>query len=307
MLLHMEKQGIFSHVDFSAVDYAALAKRSHWLRNALFDMSDGARKGHIPSSFSCAELVVSLYYGGILRYNAQTPKWEDRDRFVVSKGHAGMVTYPILADLGFVPQEELQRFCKTDCVFRMYPDPSIPGVEAITGSLAHGLGTLAGRALRAKMDGLDYNCIALLSDGECYEGSTWEQALFAAKQREESYAGHRGLDNLVAIVDHNNCIITDTVPRCVDIAPLAKKWDAFGWYAQEINGHSHTQIMQAFRNINNCSEGRPSVIVAHTTKGKGIPFMENKPDWHNKRPDTEQVKIAKEALQMNCIEACEPL
>lgn len=297
----MEKKGIFSYVDFSAIDYAALANRSHWLRKELFDMADSGRKGHIPSSFSCVELVVSLYYGGILRYDAHNPKWDSRDRFVISKGHAGMVTYPILADLGFVPKEELQRFCATDCVFRMYPDPSIPGVEAITGSLAHGLGTLAGRALRAKMDGLDYNCIALLSDGECYEGSTWEQALFAAKQLEESYAGHTGLDNLVAIVDHNNCIITDTIPHCVDLAPLAEKWRGFGWYTQEVNGHSYRGIMQALHNINEKGSTKPSVIIAHTTKGKGIPFMENRPDWHNKRPNEEQIRMAREALQENCI------
>jgi transketolase len=303
----MENQGIFSHVDFSAVNYPALAERSHWLRNALFEMSDSARLGHIPSSFSCAELVVSLYYGGILRYNARNPKDDRRDRFVVSKGHAGMVTYPILVERGFIPQKELQRFCKQDCVLRMYPDPSIPGVEAITGSLAHGLGTLAGRALRAKMDSLNYNCIALISDGECYEGSTWEHALFAAKQHEGSYAGHIGLDNLVAVVDHNNCIITDTISHCVELAPLKNKWESFGWYAQEINGHSYSQIMQAFQNINSNSEGRPSVIIARTIKGKGIPFMENRPDWHNKRPNDEQIRIAQEALQTNCIDSYETL
>ena len=297
----MSLNGIFSHVDFENIDYAALLNRSHWLRNELFNMSEGARKGHIPSSYSCAEIVSALYYGGILHLDPKSPQWPDRDRFIVSKGHAGMVAYPILADLGFVPKEELKKFVTKEGIFRMYPDPSIPGIETITGSLAHSLGVAAGFALAAKMDRKNYNSFVIISDGECYEGATWEHALYAAPQREDSYAGHTGLDNLIAIVDNNGCCITDRTEKCVKLSPLEPKWASFGWYVQTVNGHSYHELMDAFRNINKKTDSRPSVVIANTVKGKGIPFMEDRPDWHNKRPNDEQIAQAREALQHNPI------
>ncbi len=295
------KKGIFGHVDFSSVDYAALRDRSHWLRNELFEMAHGGKKGHIPSSYSCTEIAVALYYGGILRYRPENPQWEGRDRFIVSKGHAGMVAYPILADRGFVSKDELKKFVTKEGVFRMYPDPTIPGVEAITGSLAHSLGVAAGFSLAAKMDGKSYNSVVIVSDGECYEGATWEHALYAAPQLPDSYAGHTGLDNLVAIVDNNGCCITDRTDKCVRLSPLEPKWESFGWYVQSVNGHSYRDLMGAFKNINEKHDSRPSVIIANTVKGKGIPFMENRPGWHNKRPNEEQIAQAKEALRTNTI------
>ena len=295
-------KGIFGHVDFDAIDYRALRERSHWLRNELFEMANGGRKGHIPSSYSCAEVVVSLYYGGILRVDSQNPSWPDRDRFIVSKGHAGMVAYPILADMGFIDKAELKKFVTKDGILRMYPDPDIPGIESITGSLAHSLGVAAGFSLAAKMDGKNYNSFVILSDGECYEGATWEHALYAAPQRQDSYAGHTGLNNLVAIVDNNGCCITDKTDKCVRLNPLEPKWESFGWYVQNVNGHSYKELMQAFRNIHNKDDSRPSVIVANTIKGKGISFMEDRPGWHNKRPNDEQIAMAREELQHNTIE-----
>ena len=297
----MTGKGIFNHVDFKNVDYAALRKRSHWLRNELFEMAEGGKKGHIPSSYSCAEITIALYYASILRLKPENPQWPDRDRFIVSKGHAGMVAYPILTDLDFVPKEELKRFVTKEGIFRMYPDPSIPGIETITGSLAHSLGVAAGFALAAKMDKRNYNSFVIISDGECYEGATWEHALYAAPQREDSYAGHTGLDNLIAIVDNNGCCITDKIEKCVKLSPLEPKWESFGWYVQTVNGHSYHKLMGAFRNINEKTDSRPSVIIANTVKGKGIPFMEDRPDWHNKRPNDEQIAQAREALQHNPI------
>lgn len=297
----MTEKGIFSHVDFENVDYSALLKRSYWLRNELFEMSQEGKKGHIPSSYSCAEIVSTLCYGGILRLKPEYPQWPDRDRFIVSKGHAGMVVYPILADLGFVPKKELKKFVTKEGVFRMYPDPSIPGIETITGSLAHGLGVASGFALAAKMDKRNYNSFVIISDGECYEGATWEHALYAAPQRADSYAGHTGLDNLIVIVDNNGCCITDKTDKCVRLNPLEPKWESFGWYVQSVEGHSYHKLMDAFRNISEKTDSRPSVIIANTVKGKGIPFMEDRPDWHNKRPNDKQIAQAREALRNNPI------
>ncbi len=297
----MTGKGIFSHVDFERVNYSSLYRRSHWLRNELFDMSEGGKKGHIPSSYSCAEIAISLYYAGLLRFDPKNPQWSDRDRFIVSKGHAGMVAYPILADMGFFPVDELRKFVTKDSLLRMYPDPSIPGIETITGSLAHSLGVAAGFALAAKMDKRNYNSFVIISDGECYEGATWEHALYAAPQREDSYAGHTGLDNLIAVVDNNGCCITDKTEKCVKLSPLEPKWASFGWYVQTVNGHSYHELMGAFRSINEKTDSRPSVIIANTVKGKGIPFMEDRPDWHNKRPSDEQIEQAREALRYNLI------
>lgn len=296
-----DKNGILSHVNFDSIDYASLINRSKWLRQELFEMSQGGKKGHIPSSFSCAEVTSALYYGGVLRYDAKDPNWPDRDRFIVSKGHAGMVSYPILADKRFFDRSELSKFVSKDSLLKMYPDPSIPGIETITGSLAHALGYAAGVSLAGKMDKKNYNSFVILGDGECYEGATWEHALYAAPQNEGSFAGHRGLNNLVAIVDNNGCCIFDKTDKCVKMSPLESKWESFGWHVESVDGHSYRDIFRALRNINDKKDKKPSVIIANTVKGKGISFMEGRPDWHNKRPSEEQIKTARDELNHNCI------
>ena len=271
----------------SVVSTESLIEKSKWLRKQLLELVVNTQKGHIPSCYSCAEIVVALFYGGYLNYNAANPDDENRDRILVSKGHAAMVLYPILADLGFFPESELKNFCKPDGLLRMYADNSIPGIESITGSLGHGLGIAAGYALRAKRDNKDFCSFVILGDGECYEGSIWETALFAS-----SY----NLDNLVTIVDRNRLCIMDETENCVKLDDLAKKWDAFGWETYVVDGHSYASILPIFEKIKLSTTGKPKAI-----KGKGISFMEGQPLWHNKMMNEEQVIAATLELEKGCI------
>ena len=178
-------------------------------------------------------------------------------------------------------------FTKAGGIFRFYPDPSIPGIEAITGSLGHGMGLAAGHCLAAKRDGRKIRSFVVIGDGECYEGSTWETALFAA---------HAGLDNLVVIVDRNGCIIMDHTEKCVKLDPMAEKWKAFGWHTIEIDGNSMEEVIKALDEATSGKIKSPVAIVANSIKGKGISFMENRPDWHNKMPSDEQTAQARKEL-----------
>jgi transketolase len=269
-----------------------LKDRSQWLRKEAFEMVVRSKKGHYPSSSSITEIVVALFYGGYFNYNAKNPRDPDRDRIFISKGHAGMVLYPILADLGYVPKEELAKFTKSGGVFRFYPDPSIPGIEAITGSLGHGIGIGAGHALCAKQEGKKFKTFVIVSDGECYEGSTWETAMFAA---------HQELDNLIVFVDRNGCCILDYTENCVRIDPLEDKWKAFGWHTINVQGHSYQEITSALDQALAGKIKKPIAIIAKTVKGKGVSFMENKPGWHNRMPTEQEIAQARKELETNCI------
>ncbi|MDP6175555.1 MAG: thiamine pyrophosphate-dependent enzyme, partial [Rhodospirillales bacterium] len=176
-----------------------LKEKAAWLRRELFEMAMRPRKGHLPSCYSCTEILISLYYNGIANYDAKNPASPDRDRVIISKGHAAMALYPILADLGFFPKDELERFTLPGSILGMYADWRVPGIEGISGSLGHGLGMGAGMALAARRDGKENRSFVVLGDGECYEGSVWESAMFAA---------HHNLDKLIGIVDRNSlCIL----------------------------------------------------------------------------------------------------
>ena len=247
----------------SGVAVATLIERSGWLRKQLFEMVMRTKKGHVPSSFSAVEILIALFYGGILRYQTGRPADPLRDKIIVSKGHAAMALYPILADIGFVPAAELENFTRKDCLLRMYADPGIPGIDSISGSLGHGLGIGAGMALAAKQDGRDQRSFVIVGDGECYEGSVWESALFASHQR---------LDNLIGIVDRNRLAIMGPTENLLKLDSLEEKFRSFGWEAVTINGHSYREIVGAFRRIGH-TNGRPLAIVANTVKGKGISFM----------------------------------
>lgn len=269
----------------------ALIERSAWLRRQLFGMVVRTKKGHVPSSFSCAEILIALFYGGILRYQKGYASDPLRDRIIVSKGHAAMALYPILADIGFVPAAELENFTRKDCLLRMYADPSIPGIDSISGSLGHGLGIGAGMALAAKQDGRDQRAFVIVGDGECYEGSVWESAVFASHQR---------LDNLVGIVDRNRLAIMGPTENLLQLDSLEEKFRSFGWEAVNINGHSFREILGALRRVGHTG-GRPLAIIAKTVKGKGISFMENKSEWHNRMPDAGQQEQAWRDLESNPI------
>ena len=263
-----------------------LEDKALWLRRELFEMAMRQKKGHIPSTYSCADLVTALYYGGVLNYKRGEPDYADRDRVIVSKGHAAMVLYPVLADLGYFPADELKRFTEPGGLLGMYADFRIPGIEGVSGSLGHGLGMGAGFALAARQDGQDYRSFVILGDGECYEGSVWESAMFAS---------HHKLDNLVAIVDRNALCILGRTEDLVELGDLEDKWRSFGWNAASIDGHDFDAILDAFGKLGK-SDGRPLAIIANTVKGKGISFMEGRAEWHNRMPSDEQMAQARAEL-----------
>jgi transketolase len=277
--------------DAKTVNKAELISRSQWLRQTLFEMVVKHQAGHLPSSFSMTEVLVSLYYGGVANIVRGNPKAPERDRILVSKGHAAMAQYPILADFGFFPQEELDRFTQPGGLLGMYADFRIPGIEGISGSLGHGVGMGAGIALAARMDGQSHRAFVILGDGENYEGSIWESAMFAA---------HHKLDNLVVVVDRNKLCILGKTEELLELGDLEAKWRSFGWEAVTVNGHSYASLLPAFEKIGK-TDGKPYVIIADTIKGKGVSFMEGHAVWHNRMPSEQQVVQARQELSTNCI------
>ena len=239
--------------------------RIHVLR-----MTSRAGAAHIGSAFSCADILAVLH-SGVLRVRCADSRWPSRDRFVLSKGHAGSALYAVLAECGFFPIERLQTFYEDGSQLCGHVShQGIPGVEVSTGSLGHGLSIGAGMALAARLQGSSHRMFTLLSDGECDEGSTWEPALFA---------GHHGLDNLVAIIDFNKIQSLAPVADTLALEPLAAKWSSFGWAVREVDGHDHGALARLLHAIP-FEPGKPSCLIAHTVKGKGVSFMENTVLWH---------------------------
>lgn len=267
-----------------------LQRKANWVRNQTLEMIVSASKGHIGGAFSCTDILVALYYGGILRFNSDNPNWSERDRFILSKGHSCVALYAILADLGFFSISELNSFCQKGSMLGGHPDRNILGIEADTGSLGHGLGIAAGLALSAKIDKKDFMSVVLLGDGECYEGSVWEAAMFA---------GHHELNNLVAIVDRNRQCVTDFTEDCNRLKPFTDKWRAFDWDVKTINGHSFEELLDTFKGFRCRRSVRPLVIIASTIKGKGVSFMEGKLQWHHSVPAGENLKRARKELRLN--------
>ena len=264
-----------------------LQRKAKLIRGRILEMVVSANKGHIGGAFSCSDILVTLYYGGILRFDPGKPDWSERDRFILSKGHSGIALYAILADLGYFPLPVLSSFCQNGSMLGGHPDRNIPGVEIDTGSLGHGLGVAAGLALCAKMEKRDYLSVVLLGDGECYEGSVWEAAGFSA---------HHELNNLVAIVDRNRQCATDFTEDCNRLEPLADKWRAFNWDVREINGHSFVELLDALKDLRLRRSPRPLAVIAATIKGKGVPFMEGRIKWHHGVPSGENLDIARKEI-----------
>lgn len=264
-----------------------LNKKANWVRNQILEMGVRAGSGHVTSGFSCTELLVALYYGGIVRFDAKNPKWEGRDRFILSKAHSGIALYPILADLGFFSVSQLSKFTQKDSFLGIHSESNVPGIEAVTGSLGHGLGIGAGLALSAKIDKKSHLAIVLLGDGECYEGSVWEAAMFA---------GHHELNNLIAIIDRNRMGVLDFTESSLCLDPLEDKWRSFGWDVSVINGHSFSEIFLALKNIRKRKSNKPYMVVAKTIKGKGVSFMENKRLWHYRVPTGKEIELASREL-----------
>ena len=244
-------------------------------------MTHRAKSSHVGSSLSIADMLAVMY-GNILNINPKEPNWSERDRFILSKGHSGASLYSILAECGFFPINLLESYCQDGSHLAGHITRGVPGVEISTGSLGHGLSIACGMALAGKQDRKDYRVFTILSDGECDEGSIWEAVLFAP---------HHHLDNLIAIVDYNKIQSIGRVEEVLDLEPFSDKWKAFGWAVAEIDGHNIAEIQKTLEQVP-FKSGRPSCIIAHTIKGKGISFMEDKLAWHYQQPDAEQLQLA---------------
>ena len=268
----------------SVTEMEAIAKR---LRRHIIRMTGKAGSGHPGGSLSAVEIVTALYFK-VLRHKPSDPCWSDRDRFILSKGHAAPLLYAALAECGYFPVDELLTLRQLDSRLQGHTDCTVtPGVEMSAGALGQGLSFAVGVALAGRLNSQDYRVYVLLGDGECDEGQVWEGAMAAA---------HFKVDNLVAIVDNNGQQIDGWNRDVMNLEPFNKKWQAFGWHVIEVDGHDLTQLTQAFEQAK-LVEGQPTVIIAHTIKGKGVSFMENNPDFHGKAPNAEEVEIALRELE----------
>jgi transketolase len=270
-----------------AYDIDRLKEKAYYIRNQILDMCSCAGTGHVTSSYSCTELMVALFYGGFINFDSHNPRWEDRDRFILSKGQSSVILYPILANLGYFPEEDLKGFIKCEGKIGVHLQHDVPGAEITSGSLGDGFGIAAGMALAALKNRKKHLVYALLGDGECYEGSIWETAMFAS---------HNRLNNLVALVDRNYISATDFTENLVQLEPLDEKWRAFGWRVKRINGHSFPEIFDALEGVRSRRSARPLVIIADTVKGKGVKFISDDPMWHSCAPTEEQAKAARKEL-----------
>jgi len=264
-----------------------LKKKANWVRRQVLEMAVRAGAGHIAPSFSCVDILVALYYGGVLRVDSNNLKWIERDRFILSKGHTAITLYAILADRGFFPVSELMTFTQEGSRLGGHAEDIVPGVEVATGSLGHGLSIGAGLALAAKMDKKKYLTVCLMSDGECHEGSVWEAAMFA---------GHHRLNNLIAIIDNNGLSAIDFLKKYLDIAPLEKKWESFGWDVIVVDGHNLKRLLFVLSKLRFRTSDNPLAVIALTTKGKGVSFMENEPIWQYRIPVRRELEIARREL-----------
>ena len=245
-----------------------------WLiRRHGIEMTHLSGGSHIGAVLSAADIVAVLY-ADVLRFDPESPKWDERDRFIMSKGHAGAAVYAALAESGFFDTAELKTHYANGSRLSGHVSHYLPGVDFSTGSLGHGLSAAAGMALAAKQDGKHHRVFALLGDGECDEGSVWEAALFANQYR---------LENLVAIIDHNHMQSLDTCEKTLELEEFGAKWKAFGWNVIELNGHDHAALHETLKDTHNQGH-KPTVIIANTVKGKGVSFMENDILWHYRFP-----------------------
>ena len=259
-----------------------LQQKTRQLRKTIFEVICQGGGGHIPACLSVVEILTVLYHQ-VLRVDPDNPKDPDRDRFILSKGHASVALYAILADKGFISYEQLATYGHSGTMLGGHPDMyAVAGVEASTGALGHGFGFGVGVALAGKMDDKDYRVFTLLGDGECQEGSVWEAAMFAPQHN---------LDNLIAIIDYNKLQALDRLENIVSLEPLADKWKSFGWEVREVDGHDTPALLDIFQAVP-FATGKPSLVIAHTIKGKGISFMENVPIWHYRLPNADEMKIA---------------
>lgn len=270
-------------------DLNQLRKKTEEMRYNLTAMMAYAGSGHPGGSLSVLEIMTTLYYGGVMKYDAKNPGAKDRDRFVMSKGHASPALYVILADLGYFPAEKLKEFDADDSMLPKHCNRlKTPGVEASTGALGQGFSMALGMAMAERMDeDSHYDTYCILGDGECQSGEVWEAAMAAAKYR---------LGNFKVVIDNNRLQIDGFTEDIMPLGDLKAKWEAFGWHAEECDGHNLKELKQAFDAMAK-TEDRPQVLIANTTKGKGISFMEDEADWHSRKMTKAEGAAALKEIQ----------
>jgi transketolase len=273
-------------VNAKHIDVNAFKEKARIFRRDILNTLYTAGSGHPGGSLSAVEIFIALYFYK-MRHNPRHPSWEERDRFIISKGHCSPVAYVTLSHAGYFPLDELKTFRKINSRLQGHVHTKVPGVEFNTGSLGHGLSVANGIALGAKMLNKEFKTYCLLGDGEIQEGSIWEAAMTAA---------HYQLDNICAVVDYNKVQENGPTNHIKNLEPLAAKWNSFGWHPFEVDGHDFHELISV---LDRCDtiKGKPVVIIAHTTKGKGVSFMEGQAAWHGKAPDEAKLKEA--LLELN--------
>lgn len=269
------------------VEILDLKRMANQIRQNIITMLVPAKSGHPGGSLSAADILSVLYFRE-MRVKPEEPHWEDRDRFVLAKGHAAPVLYAALAEKGFFPKEELLGLRQTGRMLQGHPDMrKVPGVDMSTGSLGQGLSAANGMALAGKLDKKDYRVYVLLGDGEMAEGQVWEAAMAAA---------HYKLDNVTAILDLNGLQIDGSTENVMNIEPIHDKWRAFGWHVISVDGHDIEALLAALAEAK-ATKGKPTILIANTIKGKGVSFMEDQADWHGSAPNAEQAEKALQELR----------
>lgn len=265
---------------------AELTAIARQIRRHIITMLGEAKSGHPGGSLSAVEILVALYWD-VLRHDPAQPKWPERDRFLLSKGHAAPVLYAVMAECGYSPVDQLNTLRKLGSIYQGHPDIRfLPALEASTGSLGEGLSLAIGMGMAAKLDNSPSRTYVVLGDGEIQEGQIWEAAM---------YAPFHKIDNICAIVDYNRIQLDGFVKDILDLEPLTDKWRAFGWHVINVDGHDIAALQKAFAEAS-ATKGKPTCILAHTVKGKGVSFMENNPKYHGVAPTPEEVELALKEL-----------
>ena len=249
-----------------------------WVWRQTLEIHRQAPETRIASSLSPIEIFVALYYGELLRFDAANPRAEERDRLIISKGHGSICMYPILADLGFFPKEELERVCKKGGILGGIPDPIIPGYETVNGSLGHGLGVAAGIAMGQRQKGAKHDVVVVTGDGELHEGSCWEAIMLA---------GHQGLENMTLIVDNNSISMLGHTNEIVSLGDLKARLASFGWEVEGVDGHDIGALHSVLGEVKSARNGKPKAVIANTLKGRGVDGLENHPLSHIINPKRE--------------------
>jgi transketolase len=271
-------------------DLQSLNEKARELRLEVLEVTTKVASGHVSSSYSSVEILVALYQGGVLRLRSDEPHWPERDRFILSKGHAAPIFYAVLADVGYFDRAELDGLRTVNRRAEGHPvQDKLPGIETTSGSLGKGISVGLGHVLAGRLNDIDYRVYVLLGDGECQEGQIWESAMAAS---------HFKADNLIAIVDYNKYQESGPISREMALEPFAEKWRSFGWHAEEVDGHDIGAIIETLKAVQDV-KGQPSVVIAHTVKGKGVSFVEADYTFHGKALSADQAEKAREEILCN--------